>query len=384
MTGAADRSAQRPARRTDEDAVRVLLIAPPTEIVGGQSIQAARLRQLLEHEEGIELSYLPFPPVVPGPLRPLQKPRYVRTAFNAVAFQVALWRRIRRVDAIHVFTPSFTAFLLAPAPALATARLFGRRSVLNYRDGRAEDHLRDWRSAKPLIGLADAVVAPSQYLVDVFARYGLPALSIFNVIDPRAFRFRDRTTLSPKFLHNRGLEELYNVPCTLRAFGLIQKRYPDASLTVTSDGPCRGELEQLATALGVRNVRFVGAVSQQRMSELYDEADVYLNSPNLDCMPGSILECYASGLPVISTRAGGIPYILVDGETGLLVDLDDHEAMARAAFRLLEEDGLAHDLSANARRELSKYDGEKVSAQWAALYRRLGAHSARSNGNGRH
>jgi glycosyltransferase involved in cell wall biosynthesis len=345
-------------------------------------VQAARLRQALARQAGVELSYLPFPPAVPRPLKLLQRLRFVRTIFNTLAFQALLLARIRKVDAVHVFTPSFFAFMWAPAPTLAVARLFGRKSVLNYRDGRAEDHLRGWRSARPLIGLADAVVAPSEYLVDVFARYGLPVRSISNVIDPSAFRYRRRARVQPRFLHNRGLEPLYNVGCTLRAFALVQQRYPDASLVVTSDGPCRAELEQLASDLALRNVRFVGAVSQQEMTRIYDDADIYFNSPDLDCMPGSILECYASGLPIVSTRAGGIPYILFHERTGLLVDLDDHEAMAQAALRLLEEDGLAARLSDDGRKELSKYDSETVSAQWVALYRELKRVERRSNGAG--
>ena len=85
-------------------------------------------------------------------------------------------------------------------------------------------------------------------------------------------------------------------------------------------------------------------------------------------MPLSALECFASGLPVISTRVGGVPYIVEDGRTGLLVDVDDHEAMARAAFRLLEEDGLAARLAENGRRELARYEPEAVAQEWIALY----------------
>jgi len=129
------------------DSVRVLLIGPPPEIVGGQSIQAARLIHALEKREGIEVSFLPSPPHLPALLRPLQRLRYIRTALNAIAFQATLLARIRKVQVIHVLTPSYFAFMWVPAPSLAMARLFGRKSVLNYRDGRAEGHLRDWKSA---------------------------------------------------------------------------------------------------------------------------------------------------------------------------------------------------------------------------------------------
>jgi len=358
-------------KRRGQSGIRVLVIAPPRASAGGQAVQADRLLDALEAQEGIDVDYLPSPPTLPLVLRPLQRLRFLRTAVNAIAMQAKLLARIRRVAVVHVFTAAHSAFLWVPLPALVAARLWGRKSVLNYRDGRAEDHLRDWRSARVLLGLADELVANSPYLVDVFARHGLRARAIFNIIDPSAFRYRPRTRLKPAFLHNRGMEPLYNIPCTLRAFQLVQRRYPEATLTLAHDGPDRAALEDMAGALRLRNVRFVGRVSQESMKDLYDRADIYWMSPNVDCMPGSILECYASGIPAIATRVGGIPYILFHEHTGLLVEPNDHEAMARSAFRLLEEEGLAARLTSNARLELRKYEAARIGAKWATLYREL-------------
>ena len=120
-------------------------------------MQAVLLMHALEEREGIELEYLPFPPNVPGPLRLLQRPRFIRTVFNSLAFLTTLLTRIWKVDVIHTFTASHFAFLLAPAPTLAVARLLGKKSILHYHDGRAEAHLRDWKSTRRLIRIADVV-----------------------------------------------------------------------------------------------------------------------------------------------------------------------------------------------------------------------------------
>jgi glycosyltransferase involved in cell wall biosynthesis len=247
----------------------------------------------------------------------------------------------------------------------------GKKVILNYRSGEADDHLANWRSALPTIRLADAVISPSGYLVDVFARFGLKIGSIYNIIDPGQFRYRKRRKLRPVFLHNRILEPLYNVHCALRAFQIVQQKYPDATLTVAHDGISRAGLEAFARELGLRNTAFIGRVPHNKIAELYDSVDIYLTCPDLDCMPGSLLECYASGLPLVATKAGGIPYIVKDGETGLLVDLNDHEAMAACALRLLEDEELVERITRQGRKELEKYTGHSVRRQWIRLYRDL-------------
>jgi glycosyltransferase involved in cell wall biosynthesis len=121
----------------------------------------------------------------------------------------------------------------------------------------------------------------------------------------------------------------------------------------------------------LRNTAFIGRVPHSKIAELYDSVDIYLTCPDLDCMPGSLLECYASGLPLVATKAGGIPYIVNDGETGLLVDLNDHEAMAACALRLLEDEELVERITRQGRKELEKYSGHSVRRQWVDLYREL-------------
>jgi glycosyltransferase involved in cell wall biosynthesis len=214
---------------------------------------------------------------------------------------------------------------------------------------------------------------PSDYLVEVFARFGFSAIRIHNVAgtDPPAYRERTRHRPHPRpiFLHNRGLAPEYNPACTLHAFAILQRRYPEARLTIAHSGPLRPQLEALARSLGLRQTQFVGSVSQTQMAALYDSADIYLMSPNADNMPLSLLECFAAGLPIVSSSAGGIPNMVEDQRTGLLFPPNDHQAMAACALRLLEEPELAARLARNARAECEKYAWPHVGPQWLALYR---------------
>ncbi|MBV9670648.1 MAG: glycosyltransferase family 4 protein, partial [Acidobacteriales bacterium] len=151
----------------------------------------------------------------------------------------------------------------------------------------------------------------------------------------------------------------------------IQARYADASLTIAHDGYCRPALEKLAQELQLQNAQFIGHVPHDKIPELYHSADIYLMTPNIDCMPGTLLECLASGLPIVTTNAGGIPYIVKDRETALLVDINDHEAIAARAIELLENPDLVQRLTDGGREEIQRYHWAPVRDDWAALYREL-------------
>jgi glycosyltransferase involved in cell wall biosynthesis len=216
--------------------------------------------------------------------------------------------------------------------------------------------------------LVDCIAVPSGYLVEVFGRFGLSAQSIFNFVDTNRFKYRERSPLRPVFLSNRNLEPLYNVACTLRAFAIIQSRVPDARLIVAGDGSQRGPLKELARELRLRGVEFVGRSAPEDIHRLYDEADIYLNSPEIDNMPGSILEAFASGLPVVTTNAGGIPYIVTDRLTGMMVERNDHEAMAARALMLLGDESLALEIAVRAREACKQYEWAAVKGRWLSLY----------------
>jgi glycosyltransferase involved in cell wall biosynthesis len=349
--------------------VSVLLIAPSVDIIGGQSIQASQLLRCLATEPSVQVQFLPVNPRLHASL----SMKYVRTLITLVLYLTRLRAQIGRAEILHIFTPGYFAFYLAPVPALLLARLLGKKTILNYHDGRAEDHLTRWPMARRLMRLADTIVVPSDYLVEVFARFGLKATRIHNVAETDSLPYRERTQQRPYprpiFLHNRGLAPEYNPACALRAFAVIQQRYPEARLTIAHSGPLRPQLEALARSLGLRQTQFIGSVSPWQMAAVYDSADIYLTSPNADNMPLSLLECFAAGLPIVASSAGGIPNMVEDQQTGLLFPPNDHQAMAACALRLLEEPGLAARLARNARAECLKYAWPHIGPQWIELYR---------------
>jgi len=107
--------------------LKVLIVAPSFDILGGQSVQAARLLERLRKEPGLEVDFLAVNPRLPGVLRKLQAIKYVRTVGTSIAYLSSLFSRVRHYDVIHIFSASYFSFLLAPTPALLVGRLYGKK-----------------------------------------------------------------------------------------------------------------------------------------------------------------------------------------------------------------------------------------------------------------
>jgi glycosyltransferase involved in cell wall biosynthesis len=154
----------------------------------------------------------------------------------------------------------------------------------------------------------------------------------------------------------------------LRAFALIQARIPEARLVVAGDGPERSALETLARDLNLQHTEFTGRVGHERVVELYDAADIFLNGSEIDNQPLSLLEAFACGLPVVTTDAGGIPDMVTTEETALVVPRGDFDQLAGCALRLLDDAALAQRLIQQARDECRKYNWSSVRSQWMDIY----------------
>jgi glycosyltransferase involved in cell wall biosynthesis len=242
---------------------------------------------------------------------------------------------------------------------------------MNYRSGEAPDHLRRSAVARATLKSVDGNAVPSKFLHEVFAGFGIGSRIIPNIVDVERFRFRRRDPLRPRVLSTRNFEALYNVPCTLRAFRLVQDRYPDAQLTLVGGGSQDTAIRELAAELKLANVTFAGRVPPDDIWKYYADADIYLQTPEIDNMPTSVLEAQASGCVVVSTNAGGVPAIVTDGLNGLLVSRDDHQAAADAVLRLLDDQALAQRIADAAFEGCSRYQWSAVRAQWIQLYRGL-------------
>jgi glycosyltransferase involved in cell wall biosynthesis len=351
----------------------VAIVAPSLDILGGQAVQADRLLAAWRDDPDVEARLVPINPRGRGIAGLAQRTRYVRTAVTQALYWPSLLRELRRADVVHVFSASYTSFLLAPWPAVQVAQLLGKPVLMNYRSGEAPDHLARSPLARRTLRAVDVNVVPSRFLRDVFAGFAIDAIVIPNVVDTARFAFRHRAPLRPRLLSTRNLEPLYNVACTLRAFRLVQDRHPDATLALVGAGSDEPRLRQLAEDLRLRGVTFAGRVPQHDVARWYAEADVYVQTPDIDNMPSSILEAWSSGLPVVSTEAGGVPAMVTGERDGLLAPLGDHEAVATAIERVLGDPALAGRLIENGRDNADALTWDRLRERWLQVYRSLAA-----------
>jgi L-malate glycosyltransferase len=355
------------------DRIKVAFVAPSLRILGGQAVQADRLLAAWTNDPDVDAWLVPVNPLPPRALRFAHEIKYLRTVVNELVYLPLLARELARADVVHVFSASYASFLLAPLPAMLVARALGKPVVLNYRSGEAPDHLQRSAIARRAIARVDANVVPSRFLVDVFGRFGIDARIIPNIVDLERFPFRERTPLRPRLVSTRNFDALYNVATTLRAFRIVQHRRPDAALTLVGGGPQESDLRALASALGLRNVTFAGRVKPDEIARYYAENDIYVQSPDIDNMPTSVLEAFASGLPAVSTSVGGVPAILVHERHGLLAPAGDHETLAAHVLRLLDDPDRARAMARAAYATCRACTWPAVRERWVDVYRETAA-----------
>lgn len=350
---------------------KVCIVGPLPPPSGGMANQCEQLLRLLS-AEGVQAELVrtnaPYWPALVGRIPVL------RAGFRMLPYLVALWRGIGRAQVVHVLANSGWAWHLLAAPALLVAKLRGVPAIVNYRGGQADEFLAGAPGyVLRMLAGASQRVTPSSFLLRVFRKHGLTAEIIPNIID--LSRFKDSAAHaqpgSLQLIVTRNLEAIYDIPTAMKAFALVRAQHPTAKLTVAGSGPELGALRQLAASLDIdQAVHFAGPIENANIASLYASADIMLNPSTADNMPISILEALASGVPVVSTDAGGIPDLVEHGRTALLVHVGDAQAMAQAVLRLVADPALQARLREQGLQEVAHYAWPQVRDQWQKAYRR--------------
>lgn len=348
--------------------VRVVIVAPKAPPVTGMSVQSVALAAHLT-AEGASPHLVATNPTVPAAL----------TAVPAVA---AAWRRrtflsalraaiAERAGVLHVHGASGDYFREIVAPSLAEGRDAGMRTVLRW-DGPDLDIFLTEHFEKVAADflLADEIVVPSGYLAEIVrARLGrdarvLPSLAGEAGVD-RAPARRDGPL---RLLSLRPLTRVNGVDVALRAVAAAAAQGVDLRFTIAGEGPERANLEALASSLPSGTVLFAGSVPREQVPALIAESDAVVNGSWYDNFPLAIAEPLSCGLPVATTDAGGLRWLVQHGRTGLVTPAGDVDALAASVVALARDRALVEDLGWRAKVEALRWTWPAVRDGWARAY----------------
>lgn len=230
------------------------------------------------------------------------------------------------------------------------------------------------------INQSDAITAVSQNLRDeTYRTFGIEKEIhvIHNFVDTRRFHKKPidafRRVIAPNgeriLMHASNFRKIKRVQDIVRIFEIVRKKIPSKLLFV-GDGPERSDAEGLCRELDIiDDTRFVG--KQEQMEEILAVADLFLLTSEYESFGLAALEAMAAGVPVVSTNAGGLPEIAIQGQTGFLDDIGDIHGMSEHAIQILGDDETLKRFKANAIAHAKNFDIHRIVPQYEALYNRF-------------
>ncbi|MCW3122667.1 MAG: glycosyl transferase group 1 [Flavipsychrobacter sp.] len=197
---------------------------------------------------------------------------------------------------------------------------------------------------------------------------------IHNFVDVKRFHQTDKLhfkqMLAPDgeriLVHVSNFRTVKRVPDVIRIFEKVKQVIP-AKLLMIGDGPDRQNAEDLARSLGIYNdVRFLG--KQEQISEILSIADLFLLPSQTESFGLSALEAMACSVPLISSNAGGLPEINIEGKTGFQSEVGDIESMAKNAIYILSDDERLHQFKKEAITQARKFEKQHIIPMYEKLY----------------
>lgn len=266
----------------------------------------------------------------------------------------------KHYDVLHIHCCSGWGFLPA-AVGVTVGRRLKKRMVLTYHGGGGE-HFFDKHShlVRHYLTRTDVNIVLSGFLAKVFDKHNLPYTIIPNIIELDGSHYRERKEIKPHFICIRSHEELYNIPCILRAFQQVLAQLPESTLTLVGNGSQHNALAEMVKELVLTNVTFTGRVDNKEIYQHLDKADVMLSSPKVDNMPVSLLEAMNAGLLVISSKVGGVPYMVEDNHTGLLFESDNNAELAEKMIWAVNNQTAAQIIIQKAHHTVNQYRWENI------------------------
>ena len=279
-----------------------------------------------------------------------------------------VWRYRKWADFVLIDTYSTWNFWYAVAVAALCRRLGLRYIPILHGGELPERRRRSPRASEALFVGAYVNVAPSKFLI-LNSEFRIRNLKFIpNSITLENYAFRARRNVSPKILWVRAFQDIYDPLKALKTLQQLLLKYPGAEVCMV--GPRKDASLEVCREYARQHglpVTFAGKLGQGEWTALAQGYDLFLNTSEVDNAPVTLIEAMALGLPIVSTRVGGLPYLLTHEENGLLVPSGTPEDLSAALERLLEDPALAERLSQAGREKAEGFDWQVVRHRWAGV-----------------
>ncbi len=337
---------------------KICFIGPYPPPYGGMALQLREMAGRLERE-GVDVSIVRTNQKI---FKIFERFKGVRTFVNFLFFLRALFKELPSSTILYILGASNLYFFLCVTPSVFLGRLFKKKIYLNYRGGGPQKFFKRYKPFVSFVMRQTQITVPSEYLKNTIALFlGLKSQVIPNISYVDIFHFRQRDFLTHRVLCSRNFEKIYNVKCVVKAFRIIKNKYKDAVLGLVGEGPELKKIRRLVMELNLEDsTKFYGKLPHEKLPEIYNDYDIFLNGSDVDNFPASIIEAMASGLLVVSTNSGGIPYILKDERTGFLVNRKDYKSMADKVISAFENPKKSIEITKRAREYSERFRWENV------------------------
>lgn len=292
----------------------------------------------------------------------------LRLALQPWVVLFRLLANVPRCDVVQFQSASYWGFM-PTLLGVPIARTFGKRSVITYQGGMGPVFMDrfSWLVKMPF-RLATVATVCSVELQEAFKKRCVQTVLLRNLFDSELIKFRERTKIEPRIAWTRSMDEIYDPIAALKVFEIVRKQHPNVKLVMTSNGSMMQAVRDYADSQGLDGVSLPGRVPKEELASIVDEADLYLNTSRQDGLPTSLLEAAASGLPIVTTNAGGIASLFEHEKSAIICEIGDIEGLAGSILRLLANPEKAMEIGRAARDVAEQYTWPHVSKDLAKIY----------------
>ena len=272
-------------------------------------------------------------------------------------------------DLILIDTYSTLNFYYALLCSLL-AQSLGIPYILLLRGGDLENRLKNNRFlSKLLFKKASKLISPSTFLKNVFKKYGYPVYVLPTPINDKFFTIESRIEYQPKLLWVRKFHSIYNPQMAIRLLKVLEDELANVKLVMIGpeiDGSLK-KCEVLAAKLDVSDkVDFLGLINKKDLIQYYSESDIFINTTNIDNTPLSVLEAMASSLAIVSTKVGGIKYML-NHNTAYLVEVNNEFEMSNNIIDIIHKQQKVQTKVNKAKTYAEKFRWGFLKNQWKQI-----------------